>query len=181
MKSLTFPFLLCALILYFPQRCSERHGLEVARTANSCLTSLKLLKKLPCTNDTDPPSFPFGTLSEWREEDPSNRKILEGGITLRWVYMQNTDTETISAFRFRLYWLLVVSSSIWVAMPVDWVILHWYACGEDGRWVYGHLITKFSRMVRLVHFLTHGALNRERLETHARESAIVSVIHNRIS
>ena len=105
MKSLTFPFLLCALILYFPQRCSERHRLEVARTANSYLTSLKLLKKLPCTNDTDPPSFPFRTLSEWREEDPSNRKILEGGITLRWVYMQNTDTETISAFRFRLYWL----------------------------------------------------------------------------
>ena len=27
-------------------------------------------------------------LFTWREEDPGTRKILEGGITLRWVYMQ---------------------------------------------------------------------------------------------
>ena len=27
----------------------------------------------------------------------------------------------------------ITSSSIWVAIPVDWVILHWYACGADGR------------------------------------------------
>ena len=25
------------------------------------------------------------------------------------------------------------SSCIWVAIPVDWVILHWEACGADGR------------------------------------------------
>ena len=24
-------------------------------------------------------------------------------------------------------------SRIWVAIPVDWVILHWYACSADGR------------------------------------------------
>ena len=24
-------------------------------------------------------------------------------------------------------------SYIWVAIPVEWVILHWYACGADGR------------------------------------------------
>ena len=24
-------------------------------------------------------------------------------------------------------------SFIWVAIPVDWVILHWYACGADGQ------------------------------------------------
>ena len=59
----------------------------------------------------------------------------------------------------------ITSSCIWVAIPVDWIILHWYACGADGRSlgqavgrsVYGHLITKFSRMGRLLHFLTHGA------------------------
>ena len=34
---------------------------------------------------------------------------------------------------------------------------HWYACGADGRSVYGHVITKFSRMGSLPHFLTHGA------------------------
>ena len=29
-------------------------------------------------------------------------------------------------------------------MPVNWVILHWYACGADGRrvgWAYGHVIS----------------------------------------
>ena len=40
----------------------------------------------------------------------------------------------------------ITSSCIWVAIPVDWVILHWYACGADGRSggrsVYGHVITK---------------------------------------
>ena len=24
-------------------------------------------------------------------------------------------------------------SYIWVAIPVDWIILHWYVCGADGR------------------------------------------------
>ena len=63
--------------------------------------------------------------------------------------LDKTDTETISAVRFRLYWLLlsllykttvtmripakITSSCIWVAKPVDWVILHWYACGADRR------------------------------------------------
>ena len=55
----------------------------------------------------------------------------------------------------------ITSSCIWVAIPVDWVILHWYACGEDGRSLrramYGHVVTKFFRMGRLLHFLTHGA------------------------
>ena len=27
----------------------------------------------------------------------------------------------------------ITSSCIWVAIPVDWVILHWYAGGTDGR------------------------------------------------
>ena len=27
----------------------------------------------------------------------------------------------------------------WVAIPADWVILHWYACGADGRTVAGSL------------------------------------------
>ena len=50
----------------------------------------------------------------------------------------------------------------WLAIPVDWVILFfWYTCGADGRsggWsVYGHVITKSSRMGSLPHFLTHCA------------------------
>ena len=27
----------------------------------------------------------------------------------------------------------ITSSCIWVAIPVDWIILRWYACGADGR------------------------------------------------
>ena len=52
--------------------------------------------------------------------------------------LDNTDTETISALNFRLHWLSllyktlvamrfpakVTSSCIWVAIPVDWFILH---------------------------------------------------------
>ena len=41
--------------------------------------------------------------------------------------------------------------------PDDWVILHWYACGVDGRSVYGHVITEFPRMGSLPHFLSYGA------------------------
>ena len=81
----------------------------------------------------------------------------------------------------------IASSCIWVAIPVDWVILHWYACGADGRSggrsVYGHVITKFSRMGRLLHFLTHGAP----LPRFARKSSAInywiriSVIYNNYS
>ena len=42
-------------------------------------------------------------------------------------------------------------SCIWVAIPIDWVILHWQPCGGYGRSlarsVYGHVITKFLRWV----------------------------------
>ena len=27
------------------------------------------------------------------------------------------------------------SSCVWVAIPIDWVILRWFACGADGRTV----------------------------------------------
>ena len=71
----------------------------------------------------------------------------------------------------------ITLSCIWVAIPVDWVILHWYACGADrrslgqvgGQSVYSHMITKFSRMGRLLHFLTHGAL----LACFVRESTAI--------
>ena len=60
----------------------------------------------------------------------------------------------------------ITSSCIWIAIPVDRVILHWYASGAtDGR-AYGHVITKFSWMGKLAHFLTHGAPLRA---LHARE------------
>ena len=66
-------------------------------------------------------------------------------------------------------------SCIWVAIPVDWVILHWYTCGADGRSLarsmYGHVITKFSGMGRLPHFLSCGAPSTSGASRHARSSA----------
>ena len=58
----------------------------------------------------------------------------------------------------------ITSSCIWVAIPVDWGLLHWLACGADGRVggrAHGHVITKFSRMGGLLYFRTHGAPMRE--------------------
>ena len=52
-----------------------------------------------------------------------------------------------------LFFFLKVRADIW--FPT------WYACGVDGRSggraVYGHVITKFSQMGRLPHFLSCGA------------------------
>ena len=42
----------------------------------------------------------------------------------------------------------ITSGCIWVAIPVDWVILCLWCGRTVGRSVYGHLITKFSRMDR---------------------------------
>ena len=71
----------------------------------------------------------------------------------------------------------IPSSCIGVAIPVDWVILHWYAFGVDGRSLgrslYSHVITKFSQMGNLLHFLTHGA-PLARLERES--SAIIEVL-----
>ena len=40
--------------------------------------------------------------------------------------------------------------------------VNWYACGAEGRSVYGHVITKFSRMGTLQHFFTYGTPLRAR-------------------
>ena len=40
----------------------------------------------------------------------------------------------------------ITSSCIWVAIPVGWVILHWYACGADGRSV-GRTVTWLSKFL----------------------------------
>ena len=59
-------------------------------------------------------------------------------------------------YRFPWY-LTLVSTNHASSNPgqVGSIILHWYACGADrlsgGRSVYGHLITKFSRMGSLPH------------------------------
>ena len=69
----------------------------------------------------------------------------------------NTLDKTAVAMRFPTK---ITSSCIWVATPVDWVILHWYVCGADGR-----LVGQFSRMGRFTSFsypwCSTGALRRE--------------------
>ena len=60
----------------------------------------------------------------------------------------------------------------WVAIPVERVFLHWYGCGADGRSVHGHVITKFSRIGRLLYFLTYGAP----LAPFARESSTINEV-----
>ena len=55
----------------------------------------------------------------------------------------------------------ITSSCIWVAIPVDWVILYWYTCRADGRSPGRCTVTwlpNFFWMGRLLPFLTHGAL-----------------------
>ena len=88
--------------------------------------------------------------------------------------LHNTYTETISAFRFRLYWLFGCQDAgghafsrqnIWVAIPVDWVILHWYACGADGRLV-GRTITWLPKFLGWVDY--HIFLARVELRYHHR-------------
>ena len=48
--------------------------------------------------------MPTKGLFTWREEDPSTRKILEGwegGITLRWVYMQKFSPWVVQVEKVR--------------------------------------------------------------------------------
>ena len=60
-------------------------------------------------------------------------------------------------------------TSSYIGLPYQLIELFyffWYACGADGQsdgWsVYGHVITKSSRIGSLPHFLTHGAPLRAR-------------------
>ena len=43
----------------------------------------------------------------------------------------------------------ITSNCIWVAIPVGWVSLHWYACGADGRSV-GRTVTWLSKFLEWV-------------------------------
>ena len=83
----------------------------------------------------------------------------------RWVDTWARDTVKWYWSADTLFWQLSIDHSI----DVHLVFLsapklarkcesrHWFPCGADGRSAYGHVITKFSRMGRLPHFLTYGA------------------------
>ena len=61
---------------------SFSQALEISR--QYLLLRSVISQKLRCV----PLTFASYVLFTWREEDPSTRRILEDGITLRWVYMQ---------------------------------------------------------------------------------------------
>ena len=124
-------------------------------SCSSCLSPLFLLSFAGLS-----PTFSFSLSFSF-----SIFQLCEHDNCTKLTTLDNTDTETISAFRFRLYW--AVSSSqdaggysisrknnleLHLGLPfailVDWVILHWYACGSygTGGWAYGLVITKISRI-----------------------------------
>ena len=51
----------------------------------------------------------------------------------------------------------ITSSCIWVAIPVDWVILHQYGCGADGQSLAWCTVTLLPNFLGWVDVLTHGA------------------------
>ena len=106
---------------------------------------------------------------------------LKGLIAGGFSPLDNTDTETISAFRLRLYWLKLP------CLLVDWVIFVGMPVGADGRSVgradwraYGHVTTKMSRMHRLPNVLTHRAALRALRALRARESFAMKSKNNRL-
>ena len=105
--------------------------------------------------------------------------------------LDNTDTESSSAFRFRLYWLFCCfcfTRRRWlcdfppkyprVAFGLPYLLIELFYIAmpvvrTDGLSVYCRVITKFSRMVTLLHFLTHGApLARFARESSSKKGAL---------
>ena len=73
-----------------------------------------------------------------------------------------------------LFWQLSIDHNIDVQLVFSWApklarkceSKHWFPCCADGRSAYGHVITKFSPMGRLPHFLSYGAPSTHALRYH---------------
>ena len=94
------------------------------------------------------------------------------------------DTETISAFRFRLYWLFSClcltrrggyaishqnNLELHLGCHTCWLsYLHWYAFSADGRSLGRSTVTLLPNFLGWIDFLTHAAPLRA---LHARESS----------
>ena len=52
----------------------------------------------------------------------------------------------------------ITSSCIYVAIPVDWVVLHWYGCGADRQSLPQCTVTLLPNFLGWVDLVTHGAL-----------------------
>ena len=71
-------------------------------------------------------------------------QIVDMTINLSLILLDNTDTVVSASWDTD-----VISRQ---NNPVDWVILHWYACGADRR-TCGYVIIRISRRGKLPHFL----------------------------
>ena len=99
--------------------------------------------------------------------------------------LDNTDTKTISAFRFRLYWLfgcLCFTRRRWlcdippkrplVVFGLLYLLIELFYIGTPAVWTDGRSVGVRSRdyqifsMGRLLHFLTHGAPRARERELH---------------
>ena len=70
--------------------------------------------------------------------------------------------------------------TFWVAIPINRVILHWYACGTDGR-AYCHVITKFSRIGRFFFPMGLRSSLRARAPLKSRNYRKSGILGNRVS
>ena len=74
----------------------------------------------------------------------------------------------------------ITSSCVWVSIPIDWVILHWYPCDADGRSMVGGRcrVTWLPNFLGWIDLLTHSALlarghTRKRTYTQIHTSTVV--------
>ena len=77
----------------------------------------------------------------------SSLSVIHASVNIK----NNVEKDTTLLF-FSLSKSLGDLSCIWVAIPANWVILYWCACGANG-----HVTTEISQMHRLPNFLTYGA------------------------
>ena len=77
------------------------------------------------------------------------------------VFIDSLVVRTRVAMRFPAK---ITSSCIWIDIPFDWLILHWYACGVDGRLVCRTVtwLPKFLGWVDYHIFLGMGLRSRAR-------------------
>ena len=154
MFSLTFFFFFTAAHFHFALVAASISHFFTASTKVSCCSSKEKMYPLFLSSRSrslSPLSFAglSPTFSFSLSVSCSIFQICGHGNVSKLNNLDNTDTETISAFRFRLHWLFVSATQDAGArdyaislqndelhlgcIPVDWVILHWYACGADGR------------------------------------------------
>ena len=88
--------------------------------------------------------------NNWDQQEIHHLNMAEVSLSLGWFYpLFSTSANSPVLHSCPSFFDFLQSTSpikitlscIWVAIPVDWVILHWYACAADGHRVDGRTIT----------------------------------------